>query len=341
MTARALTGTALALAAVNAAPLAAQRQAATETRTDTLTDTRAEKRTEKRTETRPRERADARLQAQLNALVKGFGGDVGIYVRHLRSGRSAMIRPDDVFPTASMIKVPILLGTFDAMARGQFPYDTTLTFRDSLIYSRDDLSGNLRDSTKVPLAKVAMLMLTLSDNTASLWLQGLVGGARINEWLSANGFDSTRVNSRVPGREAARTQFGWGQTTPREMAGVLVRIREGRAVDAGASEAMYRTLTRSYWTGEALSQLPPWVQAASKQGTVSKSRSEVVLVNAPSGDYVFAVVTKNQRDESFAGTNEGYVLIRKLSALLWKTFEPTHPYSAPPTSSRYAPPEER
>ncbi len=332
MVARALTGTALALTAVNAAPLAAQRQAPTATRRGTPTETR--------TGARPRERADARLQSQLNALVQGFAGDVGIYVRHLRSGRSAMIRPDEVFPTASMIKVPILLGTFDAIARGQFPYDTTLTFRDSLIYSRDDLSGNLRDSTKVPLAKVAMLMLTLSDNTASLWLQGLVGGARINEWLSANGFDSTRVNSRVPGREAARTQFGWGQTTPREMAGLLTRIREGRAVDVGASDAMYRTLTRSYWTGEALSQLPPWVQAASKQGTVSKSRSEVVLVNAPSGDYVFAVVTKNQRDESFAGTNEGYVLIRKLSALLWKTFEPAHPYSAPPTSSRYAPPEE-
>jgi beta-lactamase class A len=318
----------LELTAVNAAPLAAQQQAATRAHPSTSTRVTA------------RERPDARLQAQLNALVKGFGGDVGIYVRHLRSGRTAMIRPDELFPTASVIKVPILLGTFDAISRGQFPYDTILTFRDSLIYSRDDLAGNLRDSTKVPLAKVAMMMLTLSDNTASLWLQGLVGGARINDWLAANGFDSTRVNSRVVGREAARTQYGWGQTTPREMADMLTRIREGRAVDAVASEAMYRTLTRSYWTGEALSQLPPWVQAASKQGMVNKSRSEVVLVNAPSGDYVFAVVTKNQVDESWVGTNEGYVLIRKLSALLWKAFEPTHPYVAPPSSSRYAPPEE-
>jgi len=320
MATRAAVGALLALTAVNAAPLAAQRQAATAAR--------------------QRDRPDARLQAQLHGLVQGFRGDVGIYVRHLPSGRTAMIRPDELFPTASVIKVPILLGTFDAIARGQFPYDTILTFRDSLTYSRDDLAGNLRDSTKVPLAKVAMMMLTLSDNTASLWLQGLVGGARINDWLAANGFDSTRVNSRVAGREAARTQFGWGQTTPREMAGMLTRIREGRAVDAVASEAMYRSLTRSYWTGEALSQLPPWVQAASKQGMVNKSRSEVVLVNAPSGDYVFAVVTKNQIDESWVHTNEGSVLIRKLSALLWKTFEPTHPYVAPPSASRYAPPEE-
>jgi beta-lactamase class A len=61
-------------------------------------------------------------------------------------------------------------------------------------------------------------METLSDNTASLWVQRLVGSAAINDWLAANGYDSTRVNSRVPGREADRTRMGWGQTTPREMA---------------------------------------------------------------------------------------------------------------------------
>ena len=124
------------------------------------------------------------------------------------------------------------------------------------------------------------------------------------------------------------------------MAGLLAMIREGRAVDVAASEAMYRTLTRSYWNGEALSQLPPWVQAASKQGMVNKSRSEVVLVNAPSGDYVFAFATRNQQDSSWTNDNEGYGLIRKLSAMLWKEFEPRHPYRPPLAAKRFLPPEE-
>lgn len=283
---------------------------------------------------------DKRLQAKVEALVQGFHGDVGVYVRHLRTGKSVAVRADELFPTASLVKVPIMLGTFDAIVQGRLAFDSLLTFRDSLIYSRDDLVGDLRDSTKIAVAKVSMMMLSLSDNTASLWLQGLVGGATINNWLHAHGFDSTRVNSRVPGREAARTQFGWGQTTPREMAGLLTMIREGRAVDAAASEAMYRQLTRSYWNGQALSQLPPWIQAASKQGMVNKARSEVVLVNAPSGDYVFAISTKNQQDESWTQENEGYVLIRKLSALLWHEFEPKHPYTAPATGNRFVPREE-
>lgn len=288
----------------------------------------------------PVDHIDRALQTRLEALVRGFHGDVGIYVRQLSTGRTAAIRADELFPTASMIKVPILVGTFDAIGRGALRFDQTLVYRDSLRYVYDELKASPRDSAPIPLSKLTLQMISLSDNTASLWLQGLVGGDTINEWLHTHGFDSTRVNSRVKGREASRAQFGWGQTTPREMASLVALIRRGAAVSQAASEEMYRHLTRSYWNGQALSQLPPWVQAASKQGMVDKARSEVVLVNAPSGDYVFAITTRNQADTTSVETNEGYTLIRNLSALLWKTFEPKHPFTPDPAARRFKPPEE-
>ena len=129
------------------------------------------------------------------------------------------------------------------------------------------------------------------------------------------------MNSRTVGREAEYEEFGWGQTTPREMAELLVMIRDGQAVSQSASADIYRHLTRIYWDDEALSQIPPTVQAASKQGEVSQSRSEVVLVNAPSGDYVFCIITNNQADKRFTQDNEGFILIRSLSKLLWQHFE--------------------
>ncbi|MDF1505746.1 serine hydrolase [Roseisolibacter sp. H3M3-2] len=283
---------------------------------------------------------DAALEARLAALAREVDGDVGIYVRHLRTGRTAALRADETFPTASLIKVPILVGVFDAFRTGRLDPHATLVYRDSLAYPGADLVAKLRDSARVPLQKVALHMITTSDNTASLWLQGLVGGAAVNAWLAAHGFDSTRVNSRVPGREADRTRMGWGQTTPREMARLLTAIRDGRAVSRAASEEMYRYLTRIYWNGEALSQLPPWVQAASKQGAVDRSRSEVVLVNAPSGDYVFAVITRNQRDTTYAPGNQGYVLLRRVSALLWREFEPGRPWAPDPAAAALKPADE-
>jgi beta-lactamase class A len=99
-------------------------------------------------------------------------------------------------------------------------------------------------------------------------------------------------------------------------------IREGRAVSPRASERMYRMLTKSYWDADALSQIPPHVQAASKQGFVSRSRSEVLLVNAPAGDYVLAVMTKNQTDTSYAHDNEGLRLIRAISRAVYEHFNP-------------------
>jgi len=286
------------------------------------------------------ERPDPTLQSQLEALVVGFKGDAGIYVRHLKTGATASIRANEVFPTASMIKVPILVGTFNAIHQGQFTFQQTVTYRDSLRYQYDDSLGVPREGAKIPIARLTLQMITESNNTSSLWLQGLVGGANINTWLHQHGFDSTRVNSRVAGREADRTKYGWGQTTPREMASLLVMIREGRAVSRGASEEMYRHLTRIYWTGEALSQLPPYVQVASKQGSVDRARSEAVLVNAPSGDYVFVVTTKNQEDTSYRAENAGYVLIRAVSALLWREFEPAHAFVPDSAARRFKPPEE-
>ncbi len=274
------------------------------------------------------ETPDPALQQKLEQLIDGFQGDVGIYVRHLDSGKTAAIRADELFPTASMIKVPILLKMYDLIEQGAMDFHGKIVYRDSLLYAGEDILGSFKDGEEIALSKVIMLMITTSDNTASLWLQHLAGtGTAINEWLAEHGYTQTRVNSRTEGRRGDWELYGWGQTTPREMSDLFVMIREGRAVSQAASDAMYRTLTRIYWNEEALSEIPPFVQAASKQGAVNQSRSEVVLVNAPGGDYVFTVITKNQEDQSWEADNAGFVLLRNVSRLLWDHFEPDNPWS--------------
>jgi beta-lactamase class A len=282
--------------------------------------------------------ADAQtLGKQLETAAYGFHGTVGMYVRHLRTGETAELNADTLFPTASMIKVPILCATFDKINKGELDYRATMTYRDSLLYAGEDILGSFRDSSTISLSKLVMLMIATSDNTASLWLQYLAGtGTTINAWLETNGFRSTRVNSRTPGREAIWRQNGWGMTTPREMANLLVMIREGRAVSPDASDEMYRVLSNIYWNSEALSELPPTINAASKQGAVDRSRSEVVLVNAPHGDYVFCMITKNQEDTSWVQSNEGYVLLRRVSAILWDHFEPDFGWEPIPGHEKWA-----
>lgn len=271
------------------------------------------------------------LEPRLVELADAFDGRAGLYVRHLDTGQEIVVDADSLFPTASMIKVPIMLKVFDRIAAGELDYRQEMVYRDSLFYSDADLTGELRDSATVELDKLIHLMITLSDNTASLWLQQMAGGGEaINAWLGERGFVGTRVNSRTEGRQTDWQRYGWGQTTPREMAELLVMIREGRAVGPAEDEEMLRVLSGSYWREEALSRIPPGIQAASKQGAVSASKSEVVLVNAPHGDYVFFVITDDQADTRWEYDNEGYVLIREVSSILWNAFEPGQPYEPKP-----------
>jgi len=267
-------------------------------------------------------RTDKKLTKELQKLVKDFKGDAGIYVQNLKTGKFAGINADTIFPTASMIKIPIMCGVFDKIEKNELSYHQNLIYRDSLLYAGEDILGSFKDGEKIQLSKVQMLSITTSDNTASLWLQKLAGSENINQWLSENGFEHTRLNSRTASRQAYQKLYGWGQTTPREMSMLVKKIRDGQAVSSAASERMYRNMVRIYWDAEALSEIPPYIQAASKQGAVNRSRSEVVLVNAPHGDYVFCIATKNQKDESWTPDNEGYQLIRNLSKLLWNYFEP-------------------
>ncbi|MFA1770784.1 serine hydrolase [Rufibacter glacialis] len=283
-----------------------------------------------------KEKTDQKLTQKLQALTKDFQGDVGIYVRHLKTGQTVAINADTLFPTASMIKVPIMVGVFDKMEKGELNPKTILRYRDSLYYAGEDLVGNFKDSSTVALGKIQMLSITTSDNTASLWLQHLAGtGTAINAWLEKNGFQHTRMNSRTPGRRPNWVKYGWGQTTPREMATLVTMIREGKAVSPAASERMYRNMGRIYVDEVALSQIPPYVHTASKQGAVNQSRSEVVLVNAPHGDYVFCIITKNQKDESWQYHNAGYDLIRAVSKTLWNHFEPKSDWKPAPGVEKY------
>ena len=269
------------------------------------------------------QKADKKLEAKLKEAISGYNGDIGIYVKNLRTGKLVSINADAIFPTASIVKVPILIGIMDKIERGELKYDEEIIYKDSLLYEGEDILGSFKNNEKIALKKVMMLMLTTSDNTASLWLQSLAGkGTRINEILDSLGFKSTRVNSRTPGREDNRTQYGWGQTTPAEMAKLFEMIYRNQVISPSASERMQRVLGRNFWDAEGLSQIPPYIEVYSKNGAVNASRSEIMIVNAVHNPYIFSVFTKNNKDVSWGDTNEAWIVTRKISKMLWEYFEP-------------------
>lgn len=269
------------------------------------------------------QKTDRQLQKRIDELLQGFHGTVGVYVHDLAKNKIVAINADTIFPTASMVKIPICIGIMHKVYNGELQYHQVMTYTDSLYYDEgEDILASFKSNEKISLSKLLMLMLSTSDNTASLWLQGLAGGGNtINKILDSMGMKYTRVNSRTAGREDNRSVYGWGQTTPKEMAGLMEMVVDGKIINQQISDRMLRLMGRQYWDEEAISAIPPNVFVADKNGAVDSSRSEVMYVNG-AHPYIVCIATKGNADTSWKYDNEAWVLTRKLSALLWNYYNP-------------------
>jgi beta-lactamase class A len=276
------------------------------------------------------QQTDKKLFKKVSEAIAGFNGDIGIFIKNLRTGKTIAINADTIFPTASIVKVPIMVGVVHKLYSGELSYDSLFTYKDSLLYSGSDVLGTFKANERIALKKLLMLMLTTSDNTASLWLQSIAGtGTRINELMDSLGFINTKVNSRTPGREANRATYQWGQTTPYEIGTLFEKIYRNEVFSKEYCDRMMRILGRNYWDAdEAISQIPPYIEVFSKNGSVNAVRSEVMIVNAPHNPYVLSIFTKNNKDTKWTHENEAWTLARKISKLLWDYFEPKDKWEA-------------
>jgi len=276
------------------------------------------------------QQTDKKLFKKVSEAIAGFTGDIGIYIKNLRTGKTVAINADTVFPTASIVKAPIMVGVIHKLYTGELSYDSLFTYKDSLLYAGSDILGSFKANERIALKKLLMLMLTTSDNTASLWLQSIAGtGTRINELMDSLGLINTKVNSRTPGREANRAKYQWGQTSPIEIGTLFEKIYRNEVFSKEYCDRMMRILGRNYWdVDEAISQIPPYIEVFSKNGCVNAVRSEVMIVNAPHNPYVLSIFTKNNKDTKWTHENEAWTLARKISRLLWDYFEPKDKWEA-------------
>lgn len=79
------------------------------------------------------QRVDHQLEKKLKEAIGDYHGQIGVYVKNLRTGKTVAIHADTIFPTASIVKVPILVGIMDKMEKKELGYDSLLTYKDSLL----------------------------------------------------------------------------------------------------------------------------------------------------------------------------------------------------------------
>ena len=119
---------------------------------------------------------DIKLEKKLKVLIDSFHGTVGIYVRNLKTGKETAISADTIFPTASILKIQILVGIFNKIDSGEFTYHQPLIYRNSIAHGGSGLMQYFKDSIKFELNIAITLMISHGDNKETRWCGKLAGG---------------------------------------------------------------------------------------------------------------------------------------------------------------------
>ncbi len=218
---------------------------------------------------------------------------VGVFARSTGGEPLLEHDPDASYPSASVIKVPLVMTLYADATEGRLDLGERVSAGE-----RVDGSGVLRDLhdvETVSLRDLAALAIGLSDNTATNRLIERVGTARVAERLAGWGCATTALRRRMYDFEAAKAGLE-NVATARELAALLARLVAGECVDRATSDAVLALMERCDDDRKLRRFLAPGTKVPSKSGTLDASRNDVAVFRGPERTVVVAAFTAEVND---------------------------------------------
>jgi beta-lactamase class A len=265
----------------------------------------------------PTPHPDPALQSLVARAVDPENGTAAVVVRQLTTGASATYQDRDVFPSASLAKVPILVEAYRQLAAG------TLRRDESILITADNISDGsgvlqARAGDRLTVAELLRLAVSVSDNTAARLLLRRVGGeAAVNRTMGALGLAQTRLyaddrpNTTTAGEMASLMTWIVTRAPPRDappppLPGLRSQIpgfgAPAAPTGAPAPESLASLLALSQAQAWLTDELPKGVSVAHKSGQLPGVRHDAGVVYGPGGPYVVVVLTGDLADQGDAET---------------------------------------
>lgn len=191
-------------------------------------------------------------------------------------GTAALERnSDELFPAASVIKVPLVMALYAEAAHGRLSLDETISVGQAV-----PGSGVLRlvhGISSLSLRDLAMLSIAVSDNTATNALIDRVGLAAVADHLAAWGIERTCLARKMYDLEAQACGRE-NLMTPRETASLLLRLLHGECVDRATSDAVLALLLECTHDSLLARYLPAGARVAHKSGWIEGVRNDAGIV---------------------------------------------------------------
>ena len=272
---------------------------------------------------------------QMRELEKSFGGRMGIMAKNLRTGEILAYAAEEKFPTASVIKVPIMVEYFYQVSEEKIQPTQKMMLGDSNKWGGSGLLQYFYGTTKQQLIDAVMLMITISDNTATNLVIDALGNtheeklAAVNERMKSLGLKNTRLLNKLMSWKTKKDtpesiRYGIGVSTAEDMVVLIEKMYQGELVDSASSRAMIDLLKKQEYNDMIPRFLPfentPGLEVAHKTGSVTSVRVDAGLVLAPEADVAIAIFCDQVQDRRGGNLNSGAIAGAKAARLVWNTF---------------------
>jgi beta-lactamase class A len=271
--------------------------------------------------------AEPTLAERLGPLAKRHKGRVAVAVKHLTTGESFTLNADEPMPTASLIKLPVIVEVYQQAADGKVKLTDPVTLKEAdKVPGSGILTTHFSEGASFPLRDAVRLMIAYSDNTATNLVLDRIGIRSVNERMRTLGLKETRLNAKVfrgsttsvdPERSK---KYGLGSTTANEMVALLEKLHAGELVSKDACKAMREHLLKCDDKLKFPKLLPTAAVVAHKTGSVSDARTDAGIIETPSGPVALCVLTAGNEDKRWANDNAGDVLCAKVAKEVYDHF---------------------
>jgi beta-lactamase class A len=261
------------------------------------------------------------VATEIERLADATGGIVGVAATQLTTGRHIGYREDELFPTASVIKLALLVAFYEDALAGRIDLAERVTYRDDTRVAGSGVLQYLDDGLNPTLRDLSVLMMSVSDNTATDLLFARVGKARIEATMARLGLPSIRVPFDIremlmelvdmdhskPGgydelRKRLRLSAGSGgrsmipdqadRTTPADMCRLLGLLESRAILDDRSCTEIIELMKRIQSATRIPGLLPKGTVVAHKTGSYRRLRNDVGIVYAPNGPYAVALFAR-------------------------------------------------
>ena len=272
----------------------------------------------------------------------------------LTTGKTAFVNENAPVPMASVYKVFVLAELFRMQKEGKLSLDDKHILQES---EKSIGSGTLESAaagTEFSLMDYVMLMMSISDNTATDYLVSVAGLENVHSnILTPLGLNATKcyfncidLLTRYYGvsveeyREKCNSNTWFdahmnsffrceeeknNQTTPRDMVRFFELLYKGQVVDSASDREMLRIMAKCQTNSRIPAKLPADVTVSHKTGSIDHLANDAGIVYTDKGAYILALfyngnVGSREEYDATSFSEYGTELLSELSYEIFKTY---------------------